>query len=703
MPNHNEISEQALRKWFKDFEKKLYEEANIDINDVRDLGRIRRFDVDGFDKANPQAHSYKFAYVCIPHAKGDCYQYDVAPPPKSDMDAYFQWMDQNLAVPTDLEQIRELYMLSQSGHLMVNSPGTGVAGFQQVRTDENGEIFVSRRMDEYEKMESAERNALPEQERLPDTFSYWVEGLAPGAKTFPDGPPRAVKPAPREMGLIARFFSRLGALLGMNTYHAQVEAYEKYEKWLNRLDNDNEDALDHLRNEAAMRKYESEIDHVLETPQGLAYSIFTGVQNQVQEYNDEMVAFAKAEMKHMSERHMGTNQGEIQQHLDSAHNRSNFLKVKESLVGRYFGTAMADLRLYEEEGRSYNSDIDYLPNIQLPNPPEGLSVQEAGIYKTQMYDIGVFAAIAPLTDPAINGDPADPALSSQENAQMNFNKIMEVLIVDPHGPRKPYAKPITDARARGQELLADLAAGKPEELGRQLGQCAKYILKMGAGHTDPYQPQTGGCLSLCGPLLKVLNASAFPELKAHSGLSQEEFAALEGNVAYGKLIQKAMKAKERIQENALYQKNLSPAELREACCDVLLMNVVSASCAKENAAWEAELKNSQRYQDADEKTRQMMLLNERPTPSSIMKLTDPVKMEQARQQIMELPMMQRVESYNREELGRLFFQDSKAMKAFYGSAAPKPEDSSSRQKQMENERENANKFKEQEGAKVNFM
>ena len=153
------MTHDELQEWYAKLKTTLYEQLNIDLTRKEDLGRIRIIRINEWHYENPdEMPDVDMIYPFIPHrplAQGEkstdpllsYYRYDPPAPDREDMEAYQQWLLNNIsATPTD-ELIQELYDMSSEGQLMAFN----IYGEVHQVQNANGQISVT---DKYEKIKT---------------------------------------------------------------------------------------------------------------------------------------------------------------------------------------------------------------------------------------------------------------------------------------------------------------------------------------------------------------------------------------------------------------------------------------------------------------------------------------------------------------------------------------------------------------------
>lgn len=132
----------------------------------------------------------------------------VRPPETSNYNEYFNWLTNHLQPATTDEQIEELMEMSMAGTLMIYAPGAAGSEMQQVYTDENGHITVSKPLNE---MDGSDRGNVPADRRLPNPPGVVLEPN-PADYGLRDFPPKPVRPQNMNPG----FFSWFGYIFGIS-------------------------------------------------------------------------------------------------------------------------------------------------------------------------------------------------------------------------------------------------------------------------------------------------------------------------------------------------------------------------------------------------------------------------------------------------------------------------------------------------------
>lgn len=119
-----------------------------------------------------------------------------------------------------------------------------------------------------------------------------------------------------------------------------------------------------------------------------------------------------------------------------------------------------------------------------------------------------------------------------------------------------------------KEAISDYQNGKPEKLGRYLGEGLRNLVNGFPDHAVSGLDKTSGGLA-AGRILEVLDNH--PDLMANSGLSEKELQDARGSVALSKISLDGLKAKLMLQQAAAGLRELSPEEKGRCLADMTLL------------------------------------------------------------------------------------------------------------------------------------
>ena len=576
-----QLTKEELREWYARFSKELYEKANIDVNRVEDLGRVKNFKVVKWDYTqvlNPEVVS---TYAFVPQKD---MQYEVEPPAMNHKDfrEYGQWLRDNLVTNVSDEHIQQLYDMSRAGNLMVVTPGESVGAIQQVYTDENGQISTTLPAIAY----TGDRNVRAKY-TIPGKDPMENYPVAPrdsdnpveyGLKPLPQMPPR---PANMNPG----FWSWLGARLGFDTDFAKLERYTEamitYDaeksKWDNdlreRLTNGDENATRYDRARVAHQQYKKEFEAFQKDPLSRTLAISMTFQFGL---DVKRTTWLQKEAKYLLNQHYATPTGQLTAKLRQTQEDIGAFKRTERVVRNLLGHDPSPWTLREWIDNGVFKSDEYKPaKMALPKNPYNRETQsqEWDGFEKKWAAMAEIAGFAALTDPSVSGTPAFEGFTAQETAKLNYSMILSNLITNGRPSSSNYLQFLQPAREVGMKAVHEYAAGDPTKMAQLLTNHIRQTNREAANISNLNSKHAINTLYLMDRMLKVVDAD--PDLKAKMSLTDEEMQEARGLSALYQVARKGLESKELLLKHALYQVNLSPEALKQACQDVLFANAIS--------------------------------------------------------------------------------------------------------------------------------
>lgn len=576
------LSSQELQDWYKRFSQAVYEKANIDVTRVEDIGRIKNFYYVEKPEDDPDAG---LCYFYFPFMKRNGKEYVNPAPVTDDFQAYSSWLMQNLNPRVDDEKIQELYDMSQAGTLMVNAPGMGVAYMQQVYTNADGRISVSRPLAAYERIDESNGDKvhfdpIPEgEDRPPKISERTVREPNPAAFNLKDAPVKQGRPENMHPG----FLSWLGYLLGMDTEYAKLMRYQKWNEWFNNLDRSSPDVNRYLQAVEKRGEYLQQREAFLAHPIGQAtfYAHGTTAYMGRQMFNTEedgAIALVDREIKEsqfLAQRHLLTPQGRLLKSLQDNTDLLNGGKRTNLLVRDMIGLAPTPYYL----GEWRNKGVIEMKSISfgkqtLPQDPEKSqkTSDESTAYQKKWTNLAELANFCALSDPAITGTSPQDGCTPEETAQLTFKKILSDLFTVGNPHSDGLVKFFEPARTKGASELNLYHAGNAQPLAESLARTLRHLNREVAALPMVNSEHALNTLHLAGRLMDALQSN--PDLLTASGLKQDELEEAKANLELYAVMRKGYEAKSAILEHSLYKKNLTPEQLQQAGLDVLFAESV---------------------------------------------------------------------------------------------------------------------------------
>ena len=589
------LTSEQLRQWYQNFANVLYQRANIDITKKEDLGRVKNFYITEWNSDEPMHPQGDFQYAYISHKE---LQYDNPPPPITDYNAYFDWMMDQLEPATTDEEIEKLMEMSKAGTLMVFAPGSGDSNMQQVHTDEFGRITVSPPLSE---MKDGDRADIPDHLKLPlppaithpepDPAEFGLEGFPPKPV-----PPRNMNPS---------WWSWFGyAVFGMDTDYAKLERYKKavrdyptdFKEWEDSLDTTEENVQEYTLAKVARQDYLTEFENFKSQPLGLASAIDNGYREAValQARNGErdangvppLYTFKTKETAFLKKQHSNLPQGKLLSTLESIQETLDWTDRTDTVITHLVGNkARPDaLEVWLQRG-VYKPGVHQLEPYELPQLPNNANAtkEQRKEFREMCNDWAEMGSFAALATPEVSGEPPFEGFTKEDSSQLRYTQILCNLFT--------YGRPATDymcflepARQKGKEAMEEYLKGNVKPMADLLRASIVQTNREIASFSSAETAQALNSFYLVSRMWKI--AERDPKLMEAMGLTKEQELETKGNIALHRVMINATEAKRELLEYALFKRNMTPEQMKQAASAILLSEVVTKDlnkCHKEHA------------------------------------------------------------------------------------------------------------------------
>ena len=625
-------SHEFLQKWYAEFKKQVYEKAQIDMTQKADLGRLKNYTPTNWPMSKLFEAEGELMYACIPH-KG--VKYDNPPPdivkpgePVQELDfdettpqmeEYLQWTQDNLQVPESDEDIERLYNMSREGTLMAIEPGFGYHVMRQVHTNEKGEISVSVQAKDLKG--EYDKNA-PEEYRIPPQPREFPE--MPDPKKFGLTPPPQPPKAPKNMK--PGFWSWVGYKLWMNTDFAKMERYKKdlatyntkYSEWKEKQPEA------YARYEAAteevMREqteYFKEAEEYFKKPLGKLFAIQISIGFQIFTKEKDLswnpnkrpaqFIFRLREAQFMKKQHADLPQGKINEDLEKTQKILKSTKHTRNAVDNLLShDASVDGMEEWTMRRVFKPGAYELEKFSLPTLPENYKATKARrsefdkIWKN-LFQVASFAATSHadvLGKELFDGKELGNAFTADERAKLNYTMILQNLFTEGRPNSDEYMQYLDPAREKANDAIQAYYQGDVGPMAELLRGAIRKTNQQAASMSVLNSTHAMNTLYLIGRMWEVVEAD--PELQAAVGLTEEEIEETKGNIAIHSVMTKGFQAKEKLLMHALYQHTLTPQQLQEYSCDLMLAQQVEKRVYVENDEIDAKIQETAEYRELEE-------------------------------------------------------------------------------------------------------
>ena len=598
-------SHEELRIWYERFAKELYEKANIDITRIEDIGRIKNYYITNWNVDEPISPEGEFQYACIAHKE---LTYDNPPPAIEDTNGYLNWVMDNLQVPTTDDQIEKLMEMSMAGTLMVFAPGAMDAGMQQVYTDVDGRISTSAPLNT---MTDALDADVPDHLRLPRPPAAIPPAGEPEDYGLEGCPKKPVRPKNMNPG----FFSWLGYKIGINTAYAKKVRYEeemktydkRFQQWFDALDDSDENVTEYKLDRLAREEYVRQTEMFMRDPLAIASAIDNG--NRAQQTNryfqievpdeNNMYPTMRLKLKEaelMKAKHAQLPQGQILEKLeridDYLHWESRSKEAMKLLLGHEARPndliEYLNLKVFTRD--FYKPEKYALPALAA----QGSTEQERIAYAKKFADVAEAASFAALAHPDVIGANLREGFSKEDSAKLNYSMLLQNVMAGPRENSNEYMVYLEPARQKGRAAMEAYAKGELEPLAELLRTSIRQTNREAAGLQNFNSSHSLNTLYYIGRMYKLMEND--PKLAEAVGLTSEELAETKGNVALHKTLTKGLEAKKLLLEYALYRRNLTPEQLRQAATDVRFASSIAKEVSRSYKAQDDAINNSELYQ-----------------------------------------------------------------------------------------------------------
>lgn len=605
-------SHAELARWYQKFAKEVYEKVNIDVNRIEDIGRIKMFYfTKQLDVDQPLGAEGEFQYAYIPH-EGLKYANPAPDIEASTPEEYIQWVMDNLNPKVTDDQIEKLMEMSKAGTLMVFAPGAGESDMQQVYTDEFGNISTSLPL---EQMDTKNVNVVSEEDRFPDEPQlHPPKEPDPAAFGLTGFPPKPVKPT----NMNPSIFAMIGYyLFGMDNDYAKLVRYQKdsetyeerWDKWYKSLDDEDNKVRGKNRNDDEYRRNVSEFKEAMHAREaylqtvneflshhlGLFSSIRQGMIGYRFDQNtpekmlpDGTYATTNLHDKtvdHMKKLHATLPQGQLLTALERTNEQAGLGDRTRRVLKNLVGDDPLPGGLTAWLDRGVFNPADYKPKQyalpELPKLPDDKQYSDSEIlgHRAKYSNLAAIAGFAALSLPDVAGEPKKEGLSAEETAALNYPNILKNLITEGSPNSKEYLVHLEPARAKAQEAVHAYDQGKMQPLADLLRSGIIQTNREAAKLSTLNSEHSLNTLYLINRMWSTVQSD--PKLMEAVGLTPEQVQETRANIALYKVTTKGMEAKQALLEHALYKRNMTPEQMRQAGCDILfadeiLLKVISS-------------------------------------------------------------------------------------------------------------------------------
>ncbi len=687
---------QQLREWYKKFSDVLKREADIDVNDINDLARVKNIQITRWDTTNPSTPEVTINYAYTPHNGNE----PVNPySPTANEKEHAAWLNENLKPAVTDEQILQLYNMSREGTLMISTVADGLKNIQMVHTERDGTIVTSlpARAYRYEKNDKLpEANRIPKQPEKPN-FSLNPEdyGIAPR----PVAPPEPANMNPSIWSMIAYFLFRVD-----NDY-AKLQRYN-----LAKMDYD--EAAANWDNE--VEHAETRVEHDAETGQDrtIDYDEFRIARNAHELYSQQLTAYQlnadpltkfgaiansaeKLAKDGFWQREKLSVEGNYKNHprgaaglvLDDYKKMLDFEERTDTMLHNWLGHNADPVKTLQYVNFDlYGIQIN---PIVLPKSPDfgRMTQPEQAIHSKYMSDLFELAALSAMADPDLTVHEDKPGKTRKDTAENVFYHVLNDAITSGRPDLRGYYRHIEPTRQKALSVMTAYSRGEKGPLAELLGMGMRNLLK--SGHKlGEFTRHAINTPYMIGKMYKMLHEDK--DLLQASGLTAEELQDAEAHMELYKFMRQGIRAKVTLLEHAFGNRTLTPDHLQKAAGDMLMFNHVMLGLSGDYKENERAIYASPEYKriedsfmvpkDANDpskgkttvdaetfamlKNQLDVLCDNFPPNKFIMGLLDKEGVRKYRQELLEKADFSKLSEMSREELRDLFVKNNGEIAAF---------------------------------------
>ena len=723
--NHNQ-----LQAWYKNFKKAVYEGANIDMDRIEDIGRLKIAYPTKWDVNEPTGTEGDYMYACVPHNE---LEYEVEPPDYAQTKDRLQWLTDNLQIPSTDDEIQKLYDMSRDGRLMAIQPGQGDFGVQLVYTNEVNEIRVSRPMVE---TEEADPFDLDPEDRIPDDPGNRVKEPDPADFGLVEAPRKPVPPKNMKPG----FWSKVGAFFGINTDYKKLKTYQeesatyddRFQKWLDKLDpaNEREDDTrkisDYLTARQAHEQYVAAVHAFWEDPIGKCVAMCRGFSakkvdllGRPDHLGENIHAFQAAEVEYLKKKNQPLPQGKIRESMDEAMMRLAWIDRTKHVVRNLVGNKPRMYELSEWTQKKIFDPKKHNPqDYDVPRHPDydNVGPDDRVAYRKKMENLAEVAGFAAASHTDVCGKPLIEGFNEDQSAQLHYTQTLFNIFTSGRQNSDFYVNFMEGARMKAKSAIEAYHRGELGELAEIMASGIRRNNHEAACRSSINTADTIGTCYLIDRMWNVLKDDE--NLLKATGLTADEIEETKANAALYHVAKRGLEAKKELCEYALHQRKMTPAQVKQAGADFLFMCHMG-----ENLHREFEVRSEANFEHPTVKAAQEKMQDYK-NPKSVMRGNNEIDLFMLQQPgynclrnlvrgdfvndvkatMMKESGLEKLTQMSREELGKLVGSESAFFKMFSQppiSLAKKPAPAPA--PVNENVRQNENELQQQQQQKQHGM
>ena len=598
------LSHSQLQDWYKNFKKAVYEGANIDMDRTEDIGRLKIYYPDDWNVDEPTGTEGELMFACIPH---DGPEYEEEPPEIEQGQERLDWIMNNLRVPKSDKEIQKLYDMSREGTLMAFLPGAGEAGMQQVYTDESNNIRVSLPISV---AELADQDTLDPEDRIPQIQSRQVKEPKPEDFGLTGAPVKPEEPTNLNPG----FWSWVGYLLGFNTDYAKLRSYQNYEtrfqEWFDNLGEVDPDPTqrvsEYKETKRARDLYVAEVKEFWKKPMGKAVAICKGLggmrADMVAEDDVEamkLFLYIDSEVKFLKAKHRTLPQGQLLHTLEDVNEALKRANRTKEIVKNLVGTQPRPGDLVEWVNNHVFDPEKYQPKAyEVPEHPDydNVSQEERTGYSKKMNILAEAAGFAAVSLPSVAGDPLFAGFNADETAQLQYSMILHNIFTDGRQNCDKFMVYLEPARMQAKTAIEEYHKGNKGQLAEILANGIRKTNREAACSSSLESAHSMNTLYLISRMWDALKLD--DDLMTAAGLTKEELEETKANAALHRVVTKGLEAKQTLLEYSLYQRKMTPEQVKQAGVDLLFAYQIGDVMREEHHAINEAKNNDPKYQAA---------------------------------------------------------------------------------------------------------
>ena len=484
-------------------------------------------------------------------------------------------------------------------------------------------------------------------------------------------------------------------IFGTDNDYAKKHRYEKematfkerWAAWNAGLDSESEKVQAYKDALKAREEYMAEAEAYVANPLGKVAAIDNGLrayrtdhlQSSIPEVKKEAVLTRELhskEIQFMKEQHSKLPQGKILKNLEETTEKFGLADRTKRVIRNLLGSDPSPGQVQTWLRRGVFKRDEYKPSrYELPKLPDHNKrpIKERLDHNAKFEDLAEIAGFAALSHPDVAGKPLKEGLTVEETAKLNYSAVLNHLITEGQPNSSKYLPFLNSAREKAQQAIEAYGQGNVKLLADLLRNSIQQTNREVAALREPDTEHGMSTLYTISRMWSTLQKN--PDLMDAVGLTLEEIQETKANVALHRTMTKGFEAKKALLEHALYRREMSPEEMKQAGCDILLAYRVADEVREEYGEINEINRNKEEYQEAEfyfgqpkefEKAyRRVQLLDlSHPGFDIANKLLDEKWVNEAKNALLEKCNLDALTTMTREDLGKTVSSQIEFRKTF---------------------------------------